>query len=95
MKNFLRHIDEERQKSIEDAIKTIDSDLTDFHHAAKYSEFALTLTLSGNERVNLNAKSLFGRTALHFAAMAIQKNAYSPLIYQILHCVEGVAFIKF
>ena len=76
------------------ALKAIDSDFTDFHVAVKDSKYTLTLTLLW-QGVDLNAQSLFERTALHFAAMSIRKNGYSPIIYQILIHKEGLKFICF
>lgn len=66
----------------------IDADLTDFHVAAKNSEVkpVLVRIMRG---VNLNAKSCFGRTAQHFAAMSIRKNEFSARIYQIILLEAG------
>lgn len=81
-------MDDERQEIMDGAIKAIDSDLTDLHRAAKSSKYTLTCALIMG-CVDLSAQSCFSRTALHFAAMSIRKNSYSPIICQILIC-EGI-----
>ena len=85
-------IDAERQEIMEGALAATDSDFTDLQLAVRDSKFMLVLTLI-SQRVNLNAKSHFGRTALHFAAMSIRKNDYSPKIYQLMTLEEGSNFI--
>ena len=70
------------------ALEAIDSDFTDLQLAVRDSKFMLVLTLI-SQRVNLNAKSHFGRTA----AMSIRKNDYSPKIYQLMTLEEGSNFI--